>query len=178
MTAALRIRAALKGAGAAVKDAAAGGVAMAGAAASGVAMLALPALTAPALAQVITAAGLLAVAASLAGRSSPAATLAAAAAIAQCVIAQPATALIAADGLLITGFMLLADAPRHAAPPAARRWLRAQVPGIIAAVLVTGTVLAAITLPAASSAWIALAGIAAAVAAYLIAIPRQPRPPG
>jgi hypothetical protein len=178
MTAAPRIRAAVKGAGAAVKSAGVSGVAMAGAAACGVAMLALPALTAPALAQAITAAGLLAVAASLVGRWSPAATLAATAAIAQCVIARPATALIAADGLLILGFMLLVDAPRHAPPPAARRWLRAQAPATIAAVLVTGAVLAAITLPAASSAWIALAGTATAVAAYLIAIPRQRRPPG
>jgi len=177
MTTASRISAAVKGAGAAAKDAGVHSAAVSGAAASGVLMLALPALTAPALAQAITAVGLLAVAVSLTGRWPPAGTLAATAAIAQCVIAQPATALIAADGLLILGYLLLADAPRHTRSPATRRWLGAQLPGIMAAIPVTGAVLAAITRPAAPSAWIALAGIAAAAAAYLIAIPRQPHPP-
>lgn len=175
-----RIFAAVVGAGATVKGAGAGvnGVAVPGAAACGVLMLALPALTAPALAQTITALGLLAVAVSLTGRWLPAGTLAATAAITQCVIAQPAAALIAADGLLILGYLLLLDAPRHTRPPPTRRWLRAQIPGVLAAALVTGAVLAAITLAAAPSGWLALTGVAAAVAAYLIAIPRQPRPPG
>lgn len=151
--------------------------ATAGAAATGIVMLVLPALTAPAAAQAITAAGLLAVAISLINHRPPAGTLAAVAAIAQCVVTRPATLLIAPDGLLILGYLLLVDAPRHAPPGPVRRWLCVQVPGMMAAVLVSGAVLAAVALPAASSVWIALAGVAAAVAAYLIAIPGQRRPP-
>jgi len=141
-------------------------------------MLALPALTTAAMAQVITAVGLLAVAVSLAVRWSGVGTLAATAAIALCVLARPATVLIAADGLLVLGYLLLVDAPRHVQPPsAARQWLRAQVPISVAALLVCGVTLAAVTLPAAPSAWIAFTGVAAAVIAYLFAVPRGPRPP-
>jgi len=154
------------------------GAVVAFAAASGALMLALPALTAPATAQAITAVGVLAVAASLAVRWAPVGTLAATAAIALCVLARPAAGILAADGLLILGYLLLVDAPRHVQPrQAARGWRRAQAPIAAAALPVCGATLAAVTLPAAPSAWIAFTGAAAAVIAYLFAVPRGPRPP-
>ncbi len=166
------------GVGHVLKRSGAVGAAVPCAAACGALMLALPALTTAAMAQVITAVGLLAVAVSLAVRWSGVGTLAATAAIALCVLARPATVLIAADGLLVLGYLLLVDAPRHVQPPsAARQWLRAQVPISVAALLVCGVTLAAVTLPAAPSAWIAFTGVAAAVIAYLFAVPRGPRPP-
>src|SRR6266516_3239894 len=121
---------------------------------------------------------MLAVAASLAVRWAPVGTLAATAAIALCVLARPAAGILAADGLLILGYLLLVDAPRHVQPrQAARGWRRAQAPIAAAALPVCGATLAAVTLPAAPSAWIAFTGAAAAVIAYLFAVPRGPRPP-
>ncbi len=73
---------------------------------------------------------------------------------------------LAAEGLLILGYVLSADAP-----PALPGWLRHQIPLLVAALVATAAALAAFAVHRAASAWITLAGIAAAVAAYLAALP-------
>jgi hypothetical protein len=73
---------------------------------------------------------------------------------------------LAAEGLLILAYLLSADAP-----PALPGWLRQQVPLLIAALIATAAPLAAFAFRPAPSAWLTLSGIAAAVVAYLIALP-------
>jgi hypothetical protein len=93
-----------------------------------------------------------------------------AAAVASCAFSHAGIAVLAAEGLFILAYLLAADAPAGLVRPGC--WLRLQaflaIPGLIA----TGAVLAVLTLHRAYSAWLALAGLAAAVAAYLIALPR------
>nr|MDQ2812520.1 hypothetical protein [Actinomycetota bacterium] len=55
------------------------------------------------------------------------------------------------------------------------RWLRSQLPMLVAGLLAGGAVLAAFAVHQASSAWLTLAGLAAAVAAYLLALPSRRR---
>ena len=65
-------------------------------------------------------AGLLLVAASLAGplaRWRVVGTLAAAVAVAECAVKPPGLAVLAGQGLLILGYLLLLDAPRACRPP-------------------------------------------------------------
>ncbi len=106
------------------------------------------------------------------GRGWPA--IAVAAAIASCAFTRAGTPVLAAEGLFILAYLLAADAPAGLTRPG--RWFRLQawlaIPGIIA----TGAVLAALTLHRASSAWLTVGGLAAAVVAYLMALPaRAPR---
>jgi hypothetical protein len=76
---------------------------------------------------------------------------------------------LAAEGLLILAYLLLADAPPALAHPA--RWLRHQLPLLAAGLVAAAAAAAALAVHQASSLWITLAGIAAAVAAYLLALP-------
>jgi hypothetical protein len=106
------------------------------------------------------------------GRGWPA--IAVAAAVVSCAFTRAGTAVLAAEGLFILAYLLAADAPAGLTRPG--RWFRLQawlaIPGLIA----TGAVIAALALHRADSAWLTVAGLAAAVAAYLVALPaRAPR---
>ena len=149
----------------------------------GTAMMVLPALSLPERAQALTAAGLLLVAASLArplARWRGTATLAAVAAIAGSALGHPGTGLLAAEGLLILGYLLLTDAPAAMPGRVAARWLRLQVPAAAWAALVSAAVVLGLSVQVGVSAWLVVAGAMAAVAATVIALPwrsRQPREP-
>jgi hypothetical protein len=83
----------------------------------------------------------------------------------QCAIWPPGAVLLTAEGLLILGYLLLLDGP------ASLPWLRGQVRFGVAGLVGAGVVLAALAIPSPSSAWLVLAGLGAAVAAYVIAVP-------
>jgi hypothetical protein len=94
------------------------------------------------------------------------------AAITSCAISRPSTLPLAVEGLLILGYLLLLDIPRAIPRQATPRWARQQLPVAFAGLATSGAVLAGLALPAASSWWIVLTGMSAAVAAVLIALPR------
>jgi hypothetical protein len=141
----------------------------------GAAMIALPALNAPGHELPLAVAALVLVTASL---THPLAGwrwtggLAAFAAVLQAVLAQPGSAALAAEGLLILGYLTLLDAPRDLPRYAAGRWLRQQVPGLAWGAAAAATVLAALAVAVPMSAWLVVAGMAATVAAAAIALPR------
>ncbi len=140
---------------------------------AGLLMLIVPALAAPPQALVLTGAGALLVGASVLGRFrrwTAAGTLAAVVPVIQCAAWPPGSVLLAAEGLLILGYLLLLDGP------VSLPWLRSQVRYAVAGLLGAGVVLAALAVPSATSVWLVLAGLGAAVAAYLIAVPLA-RPP-
>jgi hypothetical protein len=93
-------------------------------------------------------------------------TLAVAAAVVCCAAADAPVAVLAVEGLVILGYLLVADAPPELGP-----WVRGQAPLVAAGALAGATVLAAFAVRPSGSAWLALAGLAAAVAAYLVALP-------
>ena len=144
----------------------------AGPAALGLLVVAWPLAWAPGWAYPVAVAGAGAVlAAALAGwRSGPAA--AAAAGIAACAFTRAGAGVLAAEGLFILGYLLAADAPAGLLGPASwGRWLRQQLRLAVAGLIAAGAVLGALSLHQADSAWLTGAGLAAAVAAYLIALP-------
>jgi hypothetical protein len=146
----------------------------------GAAMIVLPALALPARGQVLTVAGLALVAASLAGplgRWNGFGTLAAAAAVVGSVLGRPGTAALAAEGLLILGYLLLTDAPAAMPARVAARWLLRQLPAVAWAVLASAAVLLVLGIRVPVSAWLVAAGAGAAVAATVIALPRRSRQP-
>ncbi len=152
----------------------------AAAAVLGLLMLAVPALSSPAQALAVTGAGVLLVTASLMTRSgwrAPAGTLAAGVAVIQCAVWRPGTLGLAAEGLLIAGYLILLGGPRRAGRAVTIRWLQGQLPSGIAALTAVGVVTTMLAVPAATSPWIFLTGLAAAVAAYQMALPRRPRSP-
>jgi hypothetical protein len=95
--------------------------------------------------------------------------IAVAAAVASCAFSRAGTAVLAAEGLFILAYLLAADAPAGLIRPG--RWFRLQAWLGLAGLIAAGAVLAALTLHRADSAWLTVAGLAAAVAAYLIALP-------
>jgi hypothetical protein len=97
--------------------------------------------------------------------------LAVAAAIAAAAFSRAGTPVLAAEGLFILAYLITADAPPGLSRPA--DWLRHQVRLGVAGLIASGAVLAALALHRPSAAWLALAGLSAAVAAYLIALPRR-----
>jgi hypothetical protein len=149
----------------------------------GTAMMVVPALSLPERGQALTAAGLLLVAASLASplaRWRGTTTLAAVTAIAGSALGNPGTGLLAAEGLLILGYLLLTDAPAAMPGRVAARWLRLQAPAAAWAALASAAVLLGLGVQVRVSAWLVVAGAAAAVGATVIALPgrsRQPREP-
>jgi hypothetical protein len=109
--------------------------------------------------------------------------LAVAAAVVSCAFSAAGVAVLAAEGLFILGYLLAVDAPTGLVAPG--RWLRRQAPLLVAGLITAGAALAAYAVRPPASAWLALAGLAAAVAAYLAALPSwrrgrlRPRyPPG
>jgi hypothetical protein len=152
----------------------------AGAGGLGAAMVVLPAAGVTGNARALAAAGLVLVAASLvsplAGWRWPG-TLAAVAAVAESTVAEPGFAVLAVEGLLILGYLLLIDAPGAMSARAAARWLRLQARAAAWGVAAPAAVLAVLVVPVPVSAWLLVAGAGAAVAATVIALPRRPRQP-
>jgi hypothetical protein len=105
------------------------------------------------------------------GRGWPA--IAVAAAVVSCAFSRAGTAVLAAEGLFILAYLLAADAPGGLTRP--WRWLRLQAFLVIPGLIASGAVLAALTLHRADSAWLTVGGLAAAVGAYLIALPSARR---
>lgn len=95
--------------------------------------------------------------------------LAVAAAVISCAISGAGTAVLAAEGLLILGYLLAAHAPPGLAGPG--RWLRRQAALLVAGLAAAGAILAADALRPSAAVWLAIAGLAAAVTAYLLALP-------
>jgi hypothetical protein len=95
----------------------------------------------------------------------PGPALAVAAAVISCAAAGAPVAVLAVEGFVILGYLLATGAP-----PAPGRWLRGQLPLVAAGALAGAIVLAAFAVRPSGSAWLALAGLAAAVAAYLVAL--------
>jgi len=146
----------------------------------GTAMIVVPAFSLTGRSQVLTIAGLLLVAASLAtplSRWPGLATLAAVAAVAGSALGHPSIAALAAEGMLILGYLLLTDAPAAMPVRVAARWLRLQAPAAIWAALASAVVGLVLAIPVPVSAWLVVAGAGAAVAAALVALPRQSSEP-
>lgn len=101
----------------------------------------------------------------------PGPALAVAAAVVSCAFSAAGVAVLAAEGLFILGYLLAVDAPAGLVAPG--RWLRRQAPLLVAGLITAGTALAAYAVQPPASAWLALAGLAAAVAAYLAALPSR-----
>jgi hypothetical protein len=99
-------------------------------------------------------------------------TVAAVVVIIECAASRLDTAAMAGEGLLLLGFLLLLGRPAGLAGGTARAWLRLRLPAVLGAVAATGIVLAALAAVPGSSPWLALGGLVAAVAAYVIAAPR------
>jgi hypothetical protein len=144
------------------------------AAALGLLSLAWPLAWAPPWAYATAAAGAAAVLAGVFARWRRGAGLAVAAAILACAFSRAGIAVLAAEGLFILGYLLAADAP--AGLTRLGSWLRHQLRLCVAGLVAAGAVLAAFALRPAPSAWLTAAGLAAAAAAYLIALPSRRAP--
>jgi hypothetical protein len=146
----------------------------------GAGMIILPTPGLPNHGWLFTLAGLLLVAASLAGppaRWRTVSTLAAAVAVAESALGPPALAVLAVEGVLILGYLLLVDAPVFMPGGVAARWLWLQLPAAFWGTLTAATVLVVLAVPVPVSAWLLVAGAGAAVAATFIALPRRPGQP-
>ena len=99
--------------------------------------------------------------------------LAVAAGVVSCAVSTAGAAVLTAEGLFILCNLLAADAP----PGRPVQWLRRQAVLLVAALIAVGAVLAMDTVHLAASAWITVAGLAAAVTAYLVALPRRAQTP-
>jgi hypothetical protein len=146
----------------------------------GAGMIALPAPELTGRAWALLPAGLVLVAVSLVGptaRWRMVGTLAAAAAVIESALGQPGLAVLAGEGLLILGYLLLVDAPWGMTAAVTMRWLRLQVPAALWGTLTAAAVLVVLAVPVPVSAWLLTAGAAAAVAATLLALPRRPGQP-
>jgi hypothetical protein len=97
--------------------------------------------------------------------------LAVAAAILSCAFSHAGVAVLAAEGLFILAYLVAADAPPTLTQPGL--WLRRQAVLLAAGLIATGAVLAAYAVHQSASAWLTVAGLVAAVAAYLIALPKR-----
>jgi len=90
---------------------------------------------------------------------------------------RPGLAVLAAEGLLILGYLLLVDAPHAMTAAVTVRWLRLQLPAAVWGAVTAATVLVVLAVPVPASAWLLIAGAAGAVAATALALPRRPRRP-
>ena len=152
----------------------------AGAGCLGAGMIILPAPELPGRGWLLTLAGLLLGAACLAGppaRWRAVGTLAAAAAVLECALARPGLTVLAVEGVLILGYLLLVDAPLWMPRAVAARWLRLQLPAAFWGTLTAAVLLVVLAVPVPVSAWLLVAGAGAAVAATFIALPRRPGQP-
>lgn len=97
--------------------------------------------------------------------------IAVATAIAAAAFSRAGAPVLAAEGVFILAYLITAEAPPGLGRPA--KWLRHQVRLGVAGLIASGAVLAALALHQPNAAWLSLAGLTAAVAAYLIALPRR-----
>ena len=95
--------------------------------------------------------------------------LAVTAAIISCAASAAGVAVLAAEGMFVLGYLLGTGLPARAPRPG--RWLRGQLPLLVAGLIAAGAVLAGFAVHQPESAWLTVAALAAAVAAYLIALP-------
>jgi hypothetical protein len=130
----------------------------------------------PAWTYLVAGLGALAVLAAAALRWPRGPVLAVAAAVITCAVSTPGAAVMAAEGLFILAYLVAADAPSGLARPGS--WLRRQAVLLVAGLIAAGTVLAMDAVHLTTSAWITVAGLGAAVAAYLIALPRRAQTSG
>jgi hypothetical protein len=137
----------------------------------GLLITAWPLAWAPAWVYVLAAVGVVTVPAAVFLRWRQGPAIAVTAAIAAAAFSRAGTAALAAEGLFILGYLLAADAPL--VRPG--QWLKSQLRLCVASVIASGAVLAALALHPASSPWLAVVGLAAAVAAYLIVLPSPRR---
>jgi hypothetical protein len=150
----------------------------------GAGMILLPAHHLTGRAWALVPVGLVLVAVSLAGplaRWRTVGTLAAATAVTESAITRPDLAVLAWEGLLILGYLLLVDAPRAMPGAVTARWLWRQLPLAVWGVFTAAVVLVVLAIPVPVSAWLLVAGAIAGVAGVVIALPRrpsQPREPG
>ena len=145
---------------------------------AGMILLPAPHLTGHSWALVV--AGLVLVAVSLAGplaRWRFVGTVAAAMAVAEAALTRPDLAVLAWEGLLILGYLLLVDAPRRMPWATTAHWLWRQVPLAVWGVFTAAIVLVVLAVRVPVSAWLLVAGAGAAVAAVVIALPRRPPEP-
>jgi hypothetical protein len=128
-----------------------------------------PLIWAPAWSFLLAGAAAAAVVTAAVLRWPPGPALAVAAAIVSCAFSTAGAAALAAEGLFILAYLLAVDAPADLVTPS--RWLRRQVPLLVAGLITAGAALAAYAVQPPASAWLALVGLAAAITAYLGALP-------
>jgi hypothetical protein len=104
-------------------------------------------------------------------------TLAAGAAVTEAALTRPDLAVLAWEGLLILGYLLLVDTPRTMPVAVTAHWLWRQLPLAVWGVFTAAVVLVVLAIPVPVSAWLLAAGAAAAVVAVVIALPRRPAQP-
>jgi hypothetical protein len=146
----------------------------------GVGMILLPASLLTGRFWALVPTGLVLVVLSLAGplaRWRMVGTLAAATAVFESALTRPDLAVLAWEGLLILGYLLLVDAPRAMPGTVTARWLWRQLPLAVWGVFTAAIVLVVLAVRVPVSAWLLVAGAAAAVAAVIIALPRRPGQP-
>jgi hypothetical protein len=139
----------------------------------GLLTVAWPLAWAPAWTYPVAGLGALAVLAAAALRWPRGPVLAVTSAVISCAVSTAGAAMLAAESLLILAYLIAADAPRGLARPAP--WLRRQAVPLVAGLIAAGAVLAMDAVHLAASSWITVAGLGAAVAAYLIALPARRR---
>jgi hypothetical protein len=146
----------------------------------GAGMILLPASHLTGRSRALVVVGLVLVAVSLAGplaRWRFVGTLAAATAVAEATLTRPDLAVMAWEGLLILGYLLLVDAPRAMPGTITAQWLWRQLPLAVWGVFTAAIVLVVFAVRVPVSAWLLVAGAGAAVAAAVIALPRRPSEP-
>ena len=137
----------------------------------GVLIVAWPLAWAPPWTYAVASLGAVAAVAAAALRWRRGSALAVLAAVVSCAFSTAGAAVLAAEGLFILAYLLAADAPPALTQPA--RWLRGQAVLLVAGLIASGAVLAAYAVHPSASAWITAAGVATAVTAYLIALPKR-----
>jgi hypothetical protein len=146
----------------------------------GAGMILLPAVHLTGRSRVLVPVGLVLVVVSLAGpvaRWRIVGTLAAATAVTEAALTRPDLAVLAWEGLLILGYLLLVDAPRGMPGARTAHWLWRQLPLAVWGVVTAAIVLVVLAIRVPVSAWLLVAGAGAAVAAVIIALPRRPSQP-
>ena len=138
----------------------------------GLLTVAWPLAWAPAWTYPMAGLGALAALAALRWRRGP--VLAVAVGVVACAVSTAGAAVLTVEGLFILCYLLAAGAPPGRPVP----WLRRQAVLLVAGLIATGAVLAMDAVHLGASAWITVAGLAAAVAAYLVALPRRAQTPG
>jgi hypothetical protein len=104
-------------------------------------------------------------------------TLAAATAVTESALTRPDLTVLAWEGLLILGYLLLVDAPRAMPGTVTAHWLWRQLPLAVWGVFTAAIVLIVLAVHVPVSAWLLVAGAGAAVVAVVIALPRRPPEP-